>query len=416
MAQSGALEKHRGAQMMVGVLATLDSKGDEAGYIADALRRLGHDAVLIDCSLWGEPQIGPDIRCERGNPELALANLPVADLLSRKGNEVAKVLRRLYDEEGARGFVALGGGKGTSIAGIAMRALPLNMPRVIVSSGRPDMFARVLREHRIVIVPSSADLAGLNRLTRSVLRAGAHVLHGLMAAEADTDPSAGRPVVAITSFGATTPAVRRVRAKLEAIGLEVAVYPATGVGGRALETSISEGEIDAVIDLTTAELANHLFGGTSSAGPSRLEAAGVAGIPQIVVPGANDFLNFNEPESVPEKFADRASYRHTPYTTLVRTSAQENFKVGQVIAEKLNRAQGKVCVVVPGLGYSVYDREGGPFWLPEADHAWVDGLKTRLADGITIRHVGHHINQPEFADEIMQQLTPMLMAAGLMRD
>lgn len=206
------------------------------------------------------------------------------------------------------------------------------------------------------------------------------------------------PHVAITMFGATTPCVTEVASRLRALGAEPVVFHANGAGGRALEEWVDRGEFTAVLDLTTTELADELAGGHRSAGPERLEAAGRRGLLQVVAPGALDMVNFGPPETVPTAYAHRRLLQHNPGTTLMRTTPSENARLGSWMADKLNRATGATAVVVPLQGFSAYDADGGPFFDPEADAAFLAALKARLRQDIPVVEVQAHINDPVFAE------------------
>jgi uncharacterized protein (UPF0261 family) len=216
-----------------------------------------------------------------------------------------------------------------------------------------------------------------------------------------------RTVLAATMFGVTTPCVNSVRERLEAAGFEVLVFHATGTGGQAMERLIRDGLIRGVVDVTTTELADELVGGVLSAGPHRLEIAGQLGIPQVISVGALDMVNFGPPDSVPERFHERTFYRHNPTVTLMRTTAEENARLGRIIAEKANAARGPVSIVLPLRGVSAIDAAGQPFYNPEADAALFEALR-RHANKVKIIEMDAHINDPEFAARMVAELLSML--------
>jgi uncharacterized protein (UPF0261 family) len=209
-------------------------------------------------------------------------------------------------------------------------------------------------------------------------------------------------------FGVTTPCVTRARARLEAAGYEVLVFHATGSGGRAMENLVNGGFLAGVLDITTTELADELVGGVLSAGPQRLEAAGASRVPQVVCPGALDMVNFGPRDTVPASFEGRTFYQHNPNVTLMRTTAAENAELGRIMAEKLNRAEGPVYVLLPLRGVSAIDREGQPFHDPEADAAFRAALKTGLDARVTVRELDLNINDEAFADAAAEALLGMI--------
>jgi uncharacterized protein (UPF0261 family) len=201
-------------------------------------------------------------------------------------------------------------------------------------------------------------------------------------------------------FGVTTPCVTRAREILESAGYEVLVFHATGIGGRLMEDLIRDGFIKGVLDVTTTELADELVGGVLSAGPQRMETAGELGIPEVIVPGALDMVNFGPPETVPAKFKGRRFYQHNPTITLMRTTKEENAQLGKIMAEKLNRAKGPAAIVIPKKGVSAIDKEGQPFYDAEADAAFVENLKANLKPTVKLVEVEAHINDEQFANMI----------------
>jgi len=198
-------------------------------------------------------------------------------------------------------------------------------------------------------------------------------------------------------FGVTTPCVTLARRILEECGYEVLVFHATGIGGRAMEQLIEDGAFQAVLDVTTTELADELVGGVMSAGPHRLEAAGGKGIPQLVCPGAIDMVNFGPVESVPEHFRDRLLYRHNASVTLMRTTPEECAAIGRITAMKLNRARGPVTVLIPLQGVSAIDKAGGPFHSQAALDAYRSALKSALSPAVRLVELDAHINDDALA-------------------
>jgi uncharacterized protein (UPF0261 family) len=261
----------------------------------------------------------------------------------------------------------------------------------------------------VTMIYPVVDIAGLNRISRQVIRQGGAAVVAMAEAVAAGDAVAPeRPLIAATMFGVTTPCVTRARQQLEAVGYEVLVFHATGTGGRSMENLVRDGFIAGVLDITTTELADELVRGVLSAGPDRLEAAGARGVPQVVCPGALDMVNFGPPDTVPAEFAGRTFYQHNPSVTLMRTTPEENAELGRTMAAKLNQARGPVVVLLPKRGVSAIDREGQPFDSPAADTAFREALKAGLDPRIPVRELDLHINDEAFADAAASALLQML--------
>jgi len=211
-------------------------------------------------------------------------------------------------------------------------------------------------------------------------------------------------LIAATMFGVTTPCVTKAREILEAAGYEVLVFHATGTGGQAMEELVKGGFLAGVLDVTTTELADELVGGVLSAGPARLEAAGQAGLPQVVAPGALDMVNFGPPDTVPEKFSGRQFYQHNPTVTLMRTTSEETAALGRIMARKLSAARGPTTVIIPTQGVSAIDKTGQPFDSPEARAAWHENLMAHIGENVTIIEMDAHINDDEFAIKLAETL------------
>jgi len=393
---------------VIGVIGTLDTKGEEILYVRKRLEERGHRPLVIDVGVLGDPSFRPDIDREEvaraGGGDLGelvrqRQTQPSIEVMS-KG--VTGVVERLYSEGRLDGLLALGGAKGTAIAAAAMRALPVGVPKLLISTAILGDVSRYLGVKDITMMPSAMDLMGLNRITRRLLDNGVGAIVGMV--EMGSERVSERTAIGISSFGVTTPAVMRAKSLFERHGYEVMVFGATGVGGRALEEFIDEGLIDGVLDLTTSELADELVGGELSASPERLEAAGKRGIPQVIAPGALDMVNFGPRETVPPKFKDRKFYQHTEMVTLMRTTEEENAALGRLIANKANKAKGPVGIVVPLRGFSALDKEGGAFYSPEADEAFLRALKQNIKGDVEIVEVDCHINDPQFAEEAVALL------------
>jgi uncharacterized protein (UPF0261 family) len=299
----------------------------------------------------------------------------------------------------------MGGSGGTLIGTSAMRSLPLGFPKLMVSTSASGNTSAYVGTSDLVMMPAVVDIAGLNPVSRLIFANAAGAICGMASGPSpERDP---RPALAATMIGNTTPAVDRARHMLEVHGYAVLVFHANG-GGRAMEGMIADGAVSGVLDLTTTELSNELCGGVRGAGPERLEAAARAGRPQVVAPGGLDLCNFWSAETVPERYRGRRFYAWSPAVTLMRTTPEENARLGTLIADKLNAASGPAQVFIPLGGFSQLSSPGQPFWWPEADSAFHMALKGRLRADIPIHELPQPINDPAFADQAAAALLNML--------
>lgn len=395
----------------IAVLGTLDTKGTEHAFLAECIRRRGHDVLLIDVGTGGPPQIAADISRE---DVAAAGGLDLVALTTRgdRGECVAamstaapRLLSQLQQSGRIAGAVSLGGGGGTAIASAAMRVLPLCFPKLIVSTLAVGNTAPYIGESDLMLMPSIVDIAGLNRISRTVIRRAAGAICGMVESTRESDDTdATRPLVVASMFGNTTQCVGIAKELIEQAGYEVLTFHATGAGGRMMEATIAGGFVAGVLDITTTEWADELVGGALSAGPHRLEAAGRAGVPAVVVPGCLDMVNFGAPDTVPKRFAGRQFYAHNPQVTLMRTSADECAALGRILAEKLNAYTGPVTVLLPLRGLSIIGAPGGPFHDPHADAALFAELKSALHPHIQVREFDLDINAPPFASSCSEAL------------
>jgi uncharacterized protein (UPF0261 family) len=324
---------------------------------------------------------------------------------------LAIVVKDLYDAGRLGGILGMAGSGGTSIATRAMRALPVGVPKVMASTvGGGDISAYVGTVD-ITMMPSVVDVAGINSISRAIYANAAGAIAGMVAVRDALPPlTETKPLITASMFGNTTACVSRAQKALEAQGYEVLVFHATGTGGRTMESLIASGFITANLDITTTELADHVCGGLLSAGPDRMMAAARAGIPTILVPGCVDMCNFWGLETVPERYHERNLYKWNPNVTLMRTSPEENTRIGAMIATAANTSQGPVAILLPLKGVSQLDSPGGPYWDPEADAACYNAIKVNLRPDIPVIEMDCNINDPEFADKAVEVLLGMISA------
>jgi uncharacterized protein (UPF0261 family) len=406
-----------GPTASVFLLATLDTKGREADFVRGVLTSCGVPVTLVDVGALGEPAVAADIS-RRQIFEYAGTSLRAIQDASDRGHAVAEAAKgaaRLVRERHSRGevsgVVGLGGSAGTTIATAAMRALPLGVPKVMVSTLASGSVRHYVGDKDIFMLNAVTDISGINRVSRVVLAAAARAMAGLINYPVPPPGSPERPLVAATMFGVTTPCVEHARAILEDAGYEVLIFHATGNGGQAMESLIRDGLIAGVLDITTTELADEEVGGVLSAGPDRLTAAGAAGIPQVVSTGALDMVNFHGRQTVPATFEGRLFYQHNASVTLMRTTPEECVRLGADMARKLAAARGPVRVLLPALGVSAIDREGQPFDDPVARQALHDAIRSG-AQGLDVRELDLHINDRRFAEAAAHALLDMMTGAS----
>jgi uncharacterized protein (UPF0261 family) len=403
------------ATVSIVIVGTLDTKGEEVGFARDVIEAQGADVHLVDVGVMGEPGIEPDTDArtvaEAGGEDLdalrAAGDRGAA--IETMGAGAAEVVTGLYREGRLDGVLGLGGSGNTSIATAAMRALPVGVPKFVVSTMASGDTEPYIGASDIAMSYSVADIEGLNQLSRTIISNAALAVVGMSTNEPDVE-TAEKPTVALTMFGVTTPCVKTAREWLEDHGYETIVFHATGTGGRAMEGLIEEGLIDGVLDVTTTEWADELVGGVLSAGPDRLEAAGNRGIPQVVSTGALDMVNFGPKDSVPATFDDRQFHVHNPQVTLMRTTREENVELGRIIAEKLNAAVGPTAVVLPLDGVSALDEDGEVFRDPDADEALFDTLRERLDADVEVLEIEAAINGDVFARALATKLHEYMQA------
>jgi len=315
----------------------------------------------------------------------------------------AEIVKELFAQDRLDAVLALGGSGGTAIAAEAMRALPVGVPKLIVSTMASGDTRPYVGAVDVALMYSVVDIAGLNPISERILGNAAAAAAGMAKAERPGGKGE-KPLVGATMFGVTTPCVTEARKRLEELGYEVLVFHATGTGGQSMEALMRSGFITASLDVTTTELADELVGGVLSAGPDRLDAAGELGIPQVVSLGALDMVNFGPIESVPAEFRERVLYKHNPTVTLMRTTPEECVELGRTIARKLNRARGPLTVFVPLRGVSLIATEGQVFHDPAADEALFGALRETLDPDVDLRELDLDVNDPAFARELADRL------------
>ncbi|MFD7554961.1 MULTISPECIES: Tm-1-like ATP-binding domain-containing protein [unclassified Streptomyces] len=410
------------------LVGTLDTKGVEYGWLRERLLRAGVEVVLVDTGIMGEPRVPADV------PREAVARAAGAELselrtAADRGAAVTTMARgaeatvlRLHAEGRLHAVLAIGGSGGTSIATRAMRALPLGVPKLMVSSMASGDVSPYVGSSDITMMYSVVDIAGINSISAPVLanaaEAAAGMARGFARASLELRRPArlgtgSRPLIAASMAGVTTPGVDAARERLTELGYEVLVFHVSGTGGRTLETLAGQGVFAGVLDLTLSELADDLCGGILTAGPDRLSAAGRAGIPQVVSLGALDMVKFGPVETLPERVRYRRVRVHNPSITVIRTTEAECAELGRRVAAKLRTATGPTEVCVPLRGLSTLGAPGGPYHDPAADRALFSALRDGLRGSAARLHdYDTHINDPAFGHAAADRLHAMIGAVS----
>ncbi len=395
------------------VVATLDTKGREAQYLREAIEERGHQALVIDTSVTGEPAARADISREEvaeagGKPMSELRRDPTREEAAPVMTSGAtKIVSGLVAEGKADAVLSLGGTQGTTLATAVMRALPYGFPKVMVSTMASGNVAPWVDTRDITMMFSVTDIMGLNPFMRRILANAAAAACGM--AQVDVALERGtKPLVAVTTVGITTTGAMKAVEVLEEAGYETVVFHAVGTGGRAMEDMMREGIIGAVLDFSLIEVSNEMHAALLAGGPDRLTQAGKLGLPQVICPGAVDVLVFNEPHTVPERYGGRTLVRHSPQITDVRLNAEEMAAVGREVARRLQHTSRDAVFMIPTTGYESYGVSGEPFHDLEADAAFATELKAHLPDSIRVVERATHINDPSFATEAAETLIGLL--------
>lgn len=391
------------------LIGTLDTKGVEYTYIRERLGEHGVDVCTVDVGILGEPRAAADITREQ---VAELAGSSISELVaagdrgkavSAMGDGAARLVTDLHAQGKLDGILGLGGTGGTTLVTRAMRELPVGVPKLMVPTVASGDTRPYVGATDIAMMYSVVDIAGINKLSAEVLANAAGAIAGMVNRGLAPIPDE-RPLIGATMFGVTTPCVEAARGRLEELGYEVLVFHATGAGGQSMEALVRSGVFAGVLDITTTELADDLVGGVFSAGPNRLEAAGEAGVPQVVSLGALDMVNFGPLESVPERFRNRRLYEHNATVTLMRTTAEESAELGRRIAAKLNAATGPVTLFIPRGGVSLIDVPGQPFHDPDADAALFEALTRNIGMNVDVQESDGAINDPDFAVAMAERI------------
>lgn len=395
----------------IALVGALDTKGPDFCFVKDEIEKRGHQALLIDVGVIAEPAIRPDI------PSQAVAKASGISLEELREKEdrgfaielmsrgIVAVVLDLYQRGKIDGILSMGGSAGSAIGTAAMRALPLGFPKVMVSTLASGDTRPFVGTSDVVMFPSVVDVAGINRVSAPAYANAVGAMIGML--ETAPPVTDTRPIVAASMFGNTTPIVNRCREVMEKRGYEVLAFHAVGTP-ESLEILVKEGYIDGLLDITTTEWADEVAGGVLRGGTDRYQVIAEKGIPQVVVPGCLDMVNFSDMSTVPRKYSNRLFYQWAPTIILMRTTPEENEKIGKILAEKANHANGPVAFFLPLKGISMLDAPGKAFWQPEANQALFNALKENLDPLIEVVELDNHINDHAFADAVSHKMLAFL--------
>jgi uncharacterized protein (UPF0261 family) len=387
-------------------IATLDTKGLELAFVAQRLKAEGVSVQIIDVGTLGPPQVSPDINRHQisgGHWHSASGDSDRGAAIAQMSQWLTEFLQAKLIQGEVAGVIGIGGSGGTALITRAMRGLRIGLPKLMVSTVASGNVAPYIDCHDITMMYSVVDVAGLNTVSTRILANAAAAMAG-MVKQAPIDLCQTKPAVGMTMFGVTTPCVNLVREQLEIRGYDPLVFHATGAGGRAMEQLVAAGLITSVLDITTTEVADEIAGGVFPSGPERFDRILDRRIPLVLSLGALDMVNFGALETVPEKYRHRRLHVHNAQVTLMRTSIDENIRIGEWIARKLNRSIGPVKVLIPEGGLSMLDVPGGVFHDPAANQALFHSLcqNVVVTPNRTIESYPCAINSVEFAGKLLE--------------
>ena len=383
-------------------IATMDTKGEELEFVADCLRNAGVQVRTVDVGTLSHPTVRPDITRDQ-----VLKGTTIRDQLDRGTavTEMGEALRRFLLSEVAKrqvtGVLGIGGSGGTALITAAMRELPIGLPKLMVSTVASGNTAPYVDCSDITMMFSVVDIAGLNAVSRLVLANAAHAMSGMVSHRPVSVDS--KRTIGMTMFGVTTPCVNAVREHFESMDWDCLVFHATGTGGRAMEQLVESGLIEGVLDVTTTEIADEIVGGIFPAGPRRLERILAREVPLVLSLGALDMVNFGAKDTVPNQFQHRNLHVHNAQVTLMRTNEEDNRRIAQWIANKLNRSVAPLAVLIPEGGLSMLDAPGQPFHEPEINRILFNQLESQLlitASRQLVR-LPYHLNDAEFSQALI---------------
>jgi uncharacterized protein (UPF0261 family) len=404
------LETHSSILM----IGCFDTKGEDYSFLYNCIKAENESIITVNT---GVMATAVDFPIDFGSEKVASeAGYSITDLINDndRGNAVAvmgkgaaRVVSKLVADKRIKAAIGMGGGAGTHIFISAMQGVPLGVPKLCLSTLAGKDLTRQIGSKDVTLMPSIVDVAGVNSISSLLMKQAAAAICS-MSKVIDTKHTAATGRIAISMFGNTSRCVNKCTELLRSEGYEVFPFHANGVGGRTLESLIRQGIFDAVLDITTTELADDLCGGICSAGGERLNAAAELGVPQVVVPGCLDMVNFAQRDTVPEHYKHRELYSWSPEVTLMRTNEEENKMLGERLAQKINQSTGPAAILLPLKGISQIDAEGGVFYRPAFDEELFYAIKKNIKETISVIEVDAHINDEKFSRRAVSILLDMI--------
>jgi uncharacterized protein (UPF0261 family) len=401
--------------------ATLDTKGQESQYIKNLIKKNGYNVITIDVGTGarGDLLFPPDYPREAVAKAAGSSMEEILDL-GKKGKEnllmdmmaqgAAVICKQLLKDGKLDGIISIGGSMGTNLGTKIMKALPFGIPKVMLSTYASGDISHFIGTKDIAMLPSIADIAGLNSITGTTMAQAAGAIMGMVAV--GKVKSSGKPQIGITTIGGTTGTAMNAKKWLEGKGFEVIIFHANGPGGKSMDEMVKQGLIQATLDLSPSEIVDNIYDGMNNSGPERMEAAGKMGVPQLVVPGNIDHIIYSSPEQIPERFKSQRYHMHGPHICVLRTKKKEMLEVAEVMAKKLNQAKGETAVLFPLQGISVLDKIVEEFYEPETNLAFFDALEKLLKPEIEVRRMDVHITDAAFAETAAEMLYELIQRSG----
>lgn len=396
------------------LVATMDTKFREAGFIESCLKESGCSVQVMDAGIRGDSPVPVTITRQ----EVALAggkSLSEVQAIRHEGESLSimlkgacKIAATMFDKGIISGVISLGGSMGTTLGTGVMRQFPIGVPKVMISTMASRDTRAFVGTKDILMLHAVCDLSGLNRFSKKILHNGAMAMVG-MTSHNRKDISPDKSMIFISTLGTTEKCMQVLRRHLEKQGKEVVVFHTVGSGGRAMEELMESGSIEALVDLSLHEMADHRFGGDYDAGPDRGSVALKKGVPVVLVPGNIDFLVAGPLEQSLKQFPGRPYHVHSSAITVVRTTREEIESIARQVADYCNAAPGRYTLVIPMKGFSAFDAKGGPLHDPQAPTRFVKSLRARLSDSSRIHTLPYHINDSEFSEAVIERLQELLV-------
>ncbi|MBI4531455.1 MAG: Tm-1-like ATP-binding domain-containing protein [Candidatus Latescibacteria bacterium] len=398
------------------MIGAFDTKGQEYAFLRERILARGHTVLTVNTGVLGSTDLFPvDVQAEEvakaggGGIEALRSKRDRGEAMKVMAAGAPVVVKSLYEKGRFDGIIGMGGTGGTTVVTSGMRVLPLGVPKVCVSTAASGETSLYVGTKDVTMLPSIVDVAGINRISRIIFSRAAGAICGMVEVEPPV-AAQDKPIITASMFGNTTECVNACVTALSDTGYEVLVFHATGTGGKTMESLVSEGLVDAVLDITTTEWADAICGGIFDAGLDRLSAPGRMGVPHLIVPGCVDMVNFGAPETVPKAYreAGRTFYEWNPSVTLMRTNAEENQRMGEIFAEKANAAKGPVAFLIPLRGVSILDGDGQPFCDRAVDRVMFDAIMGSVRKNIPVVELDNNINDPQFSAKAVEMILDLI--------